>query len=78
MVRQIDVHGGVNTGTSTCRTRRRPTSWTSATSPVRQILQPGPQQRGRHSGGVAGEAFDRNWTDVAKDCDRIYAHERRL
>ena len=42
-------------------------------APGVQVLLPGAEQRREHAAGGAGDSFDKNWADVAKDFDRIFA-----
>jgi hypothetical protein len=74
MVRQIDVHGGVNTWyidvQDPPKTYQMDIGYQSPCGKFYALAR----SNVVHTPAVSpGEAFDRNWADVAKDCDRIYA-----
>jgi hypothetical protein len=74
MVRQIDVHGGVNTWyidvQDPPKTYQMDIGYQSPCGKFYCLAR----SNVVHTPAVSpGEAFDRNWADVAKDCDRIYA-----
>jgi hypothetical protein len=74
MVRQIDVHGGVNTWyidvQDPPKTYQMDIGYQSPCGKFYGLAR----SNVVHTPAVSpGEAFDRNWADVAADCDRIYA-----